>query len=282
MRKTTVAVTMVLFVLAAACAQKVNEPADVQAIKNVLADFDAAWEADKIDAATDGYYTSDAMRLEPNRPALVGREAIRTAFHSYGDKFTWKGRDVAEDVRVSGDLAVVRGTGSGTTSSKTPGITRTGKSKWIAAYARQTDGSWKVIFDCINSDLPVADALPLGEDELALLQIEREWAEADVKGDAAWLDSTLSDSYVGNDDGEAITKAQVLANVKRGIFKTESILHKDLKALVFGESAVVHGLSTFKGTVRGKDASGEYRWTYIFEKRDGRWQCVGGYSKKVD
>lgn len=278
--KTTVVVTLCVL-LFSACAPKVNNPADVAAIKNMLAALDkAAIEGDAASLVT-GYYAENAIRMIANQPARVGRDAVRDYFRTRYERTTWTGQDTVEDARISGDLAVVRGSGSGTSTFKATGVTRAGKSKWIAAYERQADGTWKCIFDCINSDLPVVDALPLGEDELALLQIEKEGADAGVKGDAAWLDRTLSDSYVGNDDGEAITKAQVLANVKRGIFKTESILHKELKALVFGESAVVHGLTTVKGTVRGKDASGEYRWTDIFEKRDGRWHCVGGYSRKV-
>jgi ketosteroid isomerase-like protein len=54
-----------------------------------------------------------------------------------------------------------------------------------------------------------------------------------------------------------------------------------MKALVFGETAVVHGLWIEKSGKRGKDTSGQYRWTDIFAKRDGRWQCIMSYNNKV-
>jgi len=43
----------------------------------------------------------------------------------------------------------------------------------------------------------------------------------------------------------------------------------------------VNGLSTEKSSMAGKDTSGQYRWTDVFVKREGRWQCVTGYGAKV-
>jgi hypothetical protein len=33
--------------------------------------------------------------------------------------------------------------------------------------------------------------------------------------------------------------------------------------------------------MEGKDTSGQNRYTDVFVKSDGHWQCVTGYSKKV-
>ena len=63
--------------------------------------------------------------------------------------------------------------------------------------------------------------------------------------------------------------------------KFESAINSEMKALVFGDRAIVHGLSTSKSSMRGKDTSGQERYTEVFVKRDGRWQCVTGYSTKV-
>jgi hypothetical protein len=54
-----------------------------------------------------------------------------------------------------------------------------------------------------------------------------------------------------------------------------------MKALVLGDQAIVHGLSTEKRSMAGKDTSGQDRFTDVFAKREGRWQCVTGYSIKV-
>jgi ketosteroid isomerase-like protein len=54
-----------------------------------------------------------------------------------------------------------------------------------------------------------------------------------------------------------------------------------MKAFVIGDQAIVHGLLTVKSSRAGKDTSGQDRFTDVFAKREGRWQCVTGYSIKV-
>ena len=280
--KTTYAVILcVLLLLVSACAQKLNDPADVQAIKDTQPAFDKAWNAGNVEGVTSGFYTADAIRMEPYQPALAGKDAIRASLQKYSDQFSQEGRNVAEDVRVSGDLAVARGTFEGKENLKAGGYSAQFKGKWISAYQRQADGSWKIFWDIYNSDLPVADALPLGQEELALLKIERDWAEALVKKDAAAFDKTLATEFQANYVGIVGNKKQYLSAVMSNISKTESAVNSEMKAIVFGDRAIVNGLSTEKSSMAGKDTSGQYRWTDVFVKRDGRWQCVTGYATKV-
>jgi hypothetical protein len=39
--------------------------------------------------------------------------------------------------------------------------------------------------------------------------------------------------------------------------------------------------TTDKGSYKGKDISGNYRWTDVFVKRNGRWQIVAGQGTRV-
>ena len=280
--KTTFAVTLcVLLLLFSACAPKVNDPADVQAIKDMQPAFDKAWNAGNAEAVASGIYTADAIKMEPNQPATSGRDAIRASAQKYFELFTDEGRNVAEDVRVSGDLAVARGTYSGKFTLKAGGDGTPYKGKWITACQRQPDGSWKAFWDIYNSDLPVADSLAVGADEQALLQIEREWSEALVKKDTAALDKMLATEFQANYVGLVGNKQQYLSALKNTNSKTESAVTSEMKAIVFGDRAIVNGLSTEKSSMAGKDTSGQYRWTDVFVKRDGRWQCVTGYAAKV-
>jgi len=271
---------VVLFVQLSACARKVNDPVDVQAIKDVNTIWDKAWNAGNADALA-SIYTADAVAMDPNQPASVGRDAIRASCQKYFEQFSDENRVFVEDVRVSGDLAVARGTQETRTSPKGSDHSVQDKTKWVTAFERQPDGSWKAFWDIWNSDLPVADGLPLGEEELTLLQIEREWCDAVVRKDLAWFETVLADDFAANWGGQVTQRRQLLADLKSGAYTVESMTPGEMKVLVFGQTAVVHGLGTEKSRTRGKDTSGQYRWTDIFEKRDGRWQCVGGYSSKV-
>jgi len=55
----------------------------------------------------------------------------------------------------------------------------------------------------------------------------------------------------------------------------------DMKVHVYGDTAIVTGLNTTKGTFKGKDTSGAYRFTDVFVKRDGRWQVVATRASLV-
>jgi len=74
----------------------------------------------------------------------------------------------------------------------------------------------------VNSDLPIADALPIGQEEIALQRIEQDWAAASAKNDWAALDKMLAAEYVNNADGLITPKKQFLANMKSGAYKVAS------------------------------------------------------------
>ena len=76
-------------------------------------------------------------------------------------------------------------------------------------------------------------------------------------------------------------KTTAIANLKNRVRKIESIAYEEIKVQVFGDAAVAAGLTNFKGTLNGKDASRKYRWTDTWVKRDGQWLCVAGHSSTV-
>ena len=280
MKTTCVAILSVLLLLVSACAQKVNDPADVQAIRDFNAAWDKAWNAGNAEALA-SMYTVDAITMGPNQPALVGKDAIRASCQKYFDQFSDENRSVVEDVRVSGDLAVARGTQETKAGLKTGGHSARDRTKWVNAFERQPDGSWKAFWDIYNSDLPFADALPVGEEEAALMRMEQEWAVASVKNDWAAFDKMLAAEYASNVDGVITPKKQFLANMKGGAFRVASATAGEMKVLILGETGIVHGVWTERSALNGRDMSGTYRYTDLFAKRDGRWQCVAGHANKV-
>jgi ketosteroid isomerase-like protein len=66
------------------------------------------------------------------------------------------------------------------------------------------------------------------------------------------------------------------------VWKAQSVSADELKVRVFGNAAVVTGRDTLKGAqYKGKDLSGQYRFTDVFVQRDGRWQAVASHSSKI-
>lgn len=280
--KTTYAVILsVLLLLFSACAQKVNDPADVQAIKKSVDDYTKAINAGDAGAIADSA-TDKTIYAYPNLPATVGKEAIRSQHQTFFSQVKIDFSAPVEDVRVVGDLAIARGTWTEKVTPKAPGVAPVSNGgSWIAAFARQSDGSWKWDWLVPNSNQPLPGSTASGADEQALYQTERDWAEASVKKDAAALDRILANEFQANYAGFVGNKKQLLADLKSGRTKVESTVTSEMKALVFGDRAIVHGLETEKSSTAGKDTSSQERYTDVFVKREGRWQCVTGYSTKV-
>jgi len=111
--------------------------------------------------------------------------------------------------------------------------------------------------------------------EKAIRQIEEELRAAFVKGDAATVERVLADDYTTtNANGLTRTKAQLIADLKAGAVKTESLTLENIKVRVYGDAAVLTADRRSKGSLRGTDTSGHQRTIRVLVKREGRWQPV--------
>jgi len=122
----------------------VEVEADVEAIKKITDDFNAAINAGNIDKLV-SLYTDDAVRIPPNKQALVGKEAIRSLFQEQLDQFTVQNEGVIVDLKVSGDLAFVRGSWTSINTPKTGGEPLKYNGSFVSVIQKQPEGSWKVI-----------------------------------------------------------------------------------------------------------------------------------------
>ena len=121
-----------------------------------------------------------------------------------------------------------------------------------------------------------------GSVEQELIKLEQDWTNANLKADVAFLNRILAEdrTYTDN-DGVLWTKAQDLAVIKSGELVLSSMVTDDMKVRIYGDAAVVTGRNTVKGTLKGKDISGQERWTDTWIRRDGRWQCVATHSSRI-
>jgi ketosteroid isomerase-like protein len=273
--KSTFAVTLcVLLVFFSACSQKVNDPADVQAIKNNLDDYAKAVNAGDVEGILAGM-TDKAFYAVQNVPAAVGKEANRSLYQTFFSRGKADFTLAVEDVRVAGDLAVARGTWKLTQTPKVQGLAAsTDSGSWITIYARQSDGSWKWDSCVPNSNQPLPGSTADGAEEKALMQIEQDWGNAILKNDAAAFERHLAKEWIYNADGQVISKAQMLSDIKSGTFKVSSFEYSDMRLHVLGDVAVVSVTAAIKGKYKGSDLPSPQRSTDFFVKRDGQWQAV--------
>ena len=108
-----------------------------------------------------------------------------------------------------------------------------------------------------------------------LLKLENEFAQAVTNNDADAVDGFLADDWIIVDpDGGIIDKARFLGVIKSGALSHEMMESADLRVRLYGNTAVVTGLTTTKGKFLGQDFTSCERATDIFVKQNDRWQCV--------
>jgi len=114
-----------------------------------------------------------------------------------------------------------------------------------------------------------------GTVEETLMTIERELGDALTQGNSPLLESYLADTFVfTSPNGYMLSKTQVIGDVKSGSLKMESSKREDMKVQIYGNTAIVTYSSTDKGAFKGRDISGQYRWTDVFENRNGQWRLI--------
>ena len=153
------------FMLLPACVQQAEreaEPlvdestrieADVEAIKRVSVDLIDAFNAGDVSAAV-ALVMDDAVDLPPNRPAVIGKEAIRSFLQSDLDQFSMDFADEIVEIEVAGDLAVIWSNYTVTLTPKDDGESIESNGKWLKVLKRQPDGSWKFSRNIWNSNNP--------------------------------------------------------------------------------------------------------------------------------
>ncbi len=136
---------------------KAAPPVDVAAVQQQIETANAAatrafQERDTANATRN--YAADAVIMMPNEPAWVGLEKVHAGLVGFLTQATLK--DVTmktENVMVSGDMAVETGSFEWTVQMK-GGKPTHDKGKYLTVWKQQADGSWKIVRDINNSDLP--------------------------------------------------------------------------------------------------------------------------------
>ena len=127
--------------------------ADVAALEAIMDEWARSALAGDMDAWA-SLWAEDGVKMNPNAPAIVGREAIResTAALAFSE-FTIR----VDDVAGQGDLAYVRGTFSAAITAEGMPQPMTLDGKYLTIFRKQADGTWLVTIDCWNSSLPLPE-----------------------------------------------------------------------------------------------------------------------------
>ena len=102
-----------------------------------------------------------------------------------------------------------------------------------------------------------------------------------IKKDRATMERLYADDYMYvHSNGTVLNKAQEIAESMSPDQAWTAHKSDELKVRVFGNVAVVTGLSTLTGSAKGY-VSGPRRFTEVWVRRNARWQEIGGQSTLV-
>ena len=114
------------------------------------------------------------------------------------------------------------------------------------------------------------------EDEQTLIRIQREWAEARVKGDSSYARRVeANDCTIVWPDGSIVNKQQDLQTMTGDIVFTEFKID-DLRVRLYGDTGIVVGQGTIRAHKGKQDLlGGKFVWTDTFVKDGGEWKVAG-------
>jgi ketosteroid isomerase-like protein len=115
-------------------------------------------------------------------------------------------------------------------------------------------------------------------DEAVILERIHKACAAFEKGDAEYLVEFLDETFTLTDTrGQVTSREQNLAEVRKREPRYEVFRNHGMKVRVYGDSAVVTGITSIKGTSGGTAFAVDVQFTDTLIKRDGKWRMVASH-----
>ena len=271
-------VFLLLFTSAAAFAQA----PDTAELTRLLNEFLAG--AGRNDAAVHERFWAEDLIYTGSSGRRVGKADIMRDVRSApapkaGDPATVY---TAEDVRIQqyGDTAVVAFRLVGTTARG--GATEVLKFLNTGTFIKR-GGRWQAVSW-------QATKLPRAEEEAKkeVAAAEASLQQAMLAGDVKKLESQLDETFVWTrSEGTQQTRQQLLEQLGSGVLKYSKLETKDVTVNVYGDTAVVRGVSprqrsSYPGAEgKGDAASITVFYTLTFVNRGGAWKAVAMHSSRT-
>jgi len=113
-----------------------------------------------------------------------------------------------------------------------------------------------------------------GSVEEKLIQLDKAWTFAELKGDKKAAAAFVADDYVGTTQrGEVENREQYLAQIA---VNADMVRSDDYKVRVFGNTAIM----THQGKVEGV-RNIKFRSTHVWMKRQGKWFVVAHHGGQI-
>ena len=113
--------------------------------------------------------------------------------------------------------------------------------------------------------------------------LERDWAAAIAKNDAAALDRLLAEDFTGTSPtAHTFTKTIAIQELKDRKYAVKSMVLDEISVNVYGDVAVAFTSQQESSQYAGTDTSGHYHFTDVWVNRSGWWQVVASHGSRFN
>lgn len=132
--------------------------------------------------------------------------------------------------------------------------------------------------------LAVTPAVVLASgDEQALIDLENRLSEANRTGDVDFVMRTEDENYTLTNSRALVShRADDIEELRKRDPRYDLFRTHDMQARVYGNTGIVIGIVSLKGTSGGKPFEADMRFTDTFVKRDGEWKIVAAQVTKIE
>jgi ketosteroid isomerase-like protein len=135
--------------------------------------------------------------------------------------------------------------------------------------------AWLLTIAMLASITSAAELAASGDPTGALIALEEKWVAALQRSDTKTLSALWAQTYVDTDEtGHRSDKAEVLRVLKSGALKLRKLLLSEMRAYVYGDTAIVTGTSIQDGDFQGQRLASKIVFTDTFVRHGDGWTAV--------
>jgi len=141
---------------------------------------------------------------------------------------------------------------------------------------------WLLFFLAIGCLADAAHARDAGPDEREIRRVETELCKAFETGDAATLRKDLDRTFtLTNSRGEISDFEQNLAEVASREPRYNVFRNHDQNVRVYGDAAIVTGITTVKGSSKGEPFAADFQFTDTYVRSHGHWLLAASHASRL-
>lgn len=150
-------------------------------------------------------------------------------------------------------------------------------------------GGWSLALLLVALAMPAAQAsgVPAAGNarsrvERELLALETAWDDAVAAKDRAKLEEILAEDFIMiNANGSVSTRSEMLDWVMAPGVKVEPFQTEDVRVRIYGNTALLSGWFSLRGTSNGEPFEATSRYTDVYVRSGGKWRAVLGQATRL-